>query len=626
MPSAMSVSFARVSALLSVAFAQGTITLTSGWELYAGENTADLSATMGTYGNVGSVAVVQQSSCNSGSYCLKATESPISGDPDIYLAWVSNLQSGDSVTASYWARGVGTDAQSKIFAHWTSSGDDYESYDSSASGSVDYAGAGGTWSKTSATWYLEEGGSLLIKARMYCTEEDDTIYIDDLSITVTSSTAQVATAPSYVSDFDDPDRTWPIGTYTSRSAELEVTLANDCRTSTACFKVTEGPFDGTPAVFVASAYDLQPYDQVYAHVWIKGTSGSASKGQIWASNFVGDEPSDHDDGHSDGGPSTYAGEGGIWEMSEYSWSVGHGHTGLNVEVRVYSDSYAADPSIYIDDIFVSTNSTTAWVQVAPVAAPSPPSLSSRIKWGVKAVVAATAAKALLTRLSEHGCGDGLCEEDCSWSSDNDCDDGGPGSDYSLCAFGTDCHDCGCRTPFPPSPPLPPPPPPLELGDEICLETCYHSSDTDCDDGGEGAEYTLCEMGTDCIDCGPRQAHPPPPPAPSTPPIAPSPPNPPPLELGDEICLETCYHSSDTDCDDGGEGAEYSICEMGTDCIDCGPRYAHPPPPTPPFNGCFNDCYLAFDGDCDDGGPGGEYTICDLGSDCFDCGPREELAA
>ena len=30
---------------------------------------------------------------------------------------------------------------------------------------------------------------------------------------------------------------------------------------------------------------------------------------------------------------------------------------------------------------------------------------------------------------------------CGWANDGDCDDGGPGSDYSLCARGSDCNDC-----------------------------------------------------------------------------------------------------------------------------------------------------------------------------------------
>ena len=51
----------------------------------------------------------------------------------------------------------------------------------------------------------------------------------------------------------------------------------------------------------------------------------------------------------------------------------------------------------------------------------------------------------------------LCTNTCWFASIGSCDDGGPGSEYSFCAYGTDCEDC--------SPPLwppgfaPPPPPP-----------------------------------------------------------------------------------------------------------------------------------------------------------------------
>jgi len=56
-------------------------------------------------------------------------------------------------------------------------------------------------------------------------------------------------------------------------------------------------------------------------------------------------------------------------------------------------------------------------------------------------------------------------------------------------------------PRPPPPPPSPSPPPLAASD--CTETCRYASDGDCDDGGPGAEYTLCSLGTDCTDCGTR---------------------------------------------------------------------------------------------------------------------------
>lgn len=41
----------------------------------------------------------------------------------------------------------------------------------------------------------------------------------------------------------------------------------------------------------------------------------------------------------------------------------------------------------------------------------------------------------------------LCTNTCSYDGDGDCDDGGPGSDFSLCDYGTDCADCGPRAPM-----------------------------------------------------------------------------------------------------------------------------------------------------------------------------------
>jgi len=41
----------------------------------------------------------------------------------------------------------------------------------------------------------------------------------------------------------------------------------------------------------------------------------------------------------------------------------------------------------------------------------------------------------------------LCSETCSsFSDDGDCDDGGPGADYRFCELGTDCKECGVRCP------------------------------------------------------------------------------------------------------------------------------------------------------------------------------------
>ena len=174
--------------------------------------------------------------------------------------------------------------------------------------------------------------------------------------------------------------------------------------------------------------------------------------------------------------------------------------------------------------------------------------------------------------------------------------------------------------------LPPPPPPAVLG-FVCVEICIWSSDGDCDDGGPGAEYADCGYGADCIDCGVRQGQPPRAPPPPRPPRSPPPPPSPPRAPG-SVCVENCNWSSDGDCDDGGPGAEYADCGYGADCLDCGVRQGQPPrappPPRAPGSVCVENCNWSSDGDCDDGGPGAEYSDCGYGADCIDCGPRQAL--
>ena len=40
--------------------------------------------------------------------------------------------------------------------------------------------------------------------------------------------------------------------------------------------------------------------------------------------------------------------------------------------------------------------------------------------------------------------------------------------------------------------------------------------------------------------------------------------------------------------------------------------------------CSNSCQYANDGECDDGGPNSQYSLCDCGTDCNDCGERSQI--
>ena len=44
-----------------------------------------------------------------------------------------------------------------------------------------------------------------------------------------------------------------------------------------------------------------------------------------------------------------------------------------------------------------------------------------------------------------------------------------------------------------------------------------------------------------------------------------------LVLARDMCENTCSHSRDGVCDDGGANSLSSLCELGTDCADCGGR-------------------------------------------------------
>jgi hypothetical protein len=127
----------------------------------------------------------------------------------------------------------------------------------------------------------------------------------------------------------------------------------------------------------------------------------------------------------------------------------------------------------------------------------------------------------------------------------------------------------------------------------CTNDCGYAGDTVCDDGGPGAQFAqVCNLGTDCSDCGPRVAGPPPPGRPPSP-RAPPPPAPavyPPAPVGMFYrCDNTCSADNDNTCNDGGPGSEFSCtyqgctdrCTLGTDCADCGPRLIVMAPPSAP---------------------------------------------
>ena len=54
-----------------------------------------------------------------------------------------------------------------------------------------------------------------------------------------------------------------------------------------------------------------------------------------------------------------------------------------------------------------------------------------------------------------------------------------------------------------------------------------------------------------------------------------------VAVADPNVTSLCYWAGDGTCDDGGPGAEYASCALGTECTDCGARIATSPLLSPP---------------------------------------------
>ena len=236
-----------------------------------------------------------------------------------------------------------------------------------------------------------------------------------------------------------------------------------------------------------------------------------------------------------------------------------------------------------------------------------------------------------------GSGTATCDDTCTYANDGTCDDGGVGSSYSLCDEGTDCGDCGSRvgstsggstsgstgagsgTAGASGS--------AASGGAVCDDTCTYANDGTCDDGGAGAAYSLCDLGSDCGDCGSRTG------GSSTSGSSAGTSSGSAATSGGAVCDDTCSYANDGTCDDGGTGSAYSLCDLGSDCGDCGSRTGSSSSSSSSNSSsasssasqgsatCEDSCQWANDGVCDDGGTGSTYGVCDGGTDCGDCGPR-----
>jgi MYXO-CTERM domain-containing protein len=171
--------------------AMADIEASSGWE------DTSSPAILGSFGNLFDWGY-ESGDVYSGSHSLYMIEDPVSGTPQGYVAWVTGLSAGDTVTATMWMKGasngVDNDGKGRLWGHY-SSDDDITTYFGSASGSGDYAGEGGIWTQASHTWTIADGQTaLVIEARMYSYGENNFLLGDDLVVSTNNDGAMITVA------------------------------------------------------------------------------------------------------------------------------------------------------------------------------------------------------------------------------------------------------------------------------------------------------------------------------------------------------------------------------------------------------------------------------------------------
>ncbi len=141
---------------------------------------------LGMYPEEGIIATIATNPVHSGTQSLCLEDNHPSGTPQAYLAWIVGLQDGDEVTGSFWRYDItpGSAPNCRISGHWNDDPDDLYGYDGSAGYNSDY-GPGEGWDETSYTWSVETSGhtGLIIECRTY-SNPGDTVWLDDMTITV----------------------------------------------------------------------------------------------------------------------------------------------------------------------------------------------------------------------------------------------------------------------------------------------------------------------------------------------------------------------------------------------------------------------------------------------------------
>ena len=168
----------------------GALSWDYGWE--DGTGTA-----LGVYGN----AIVSNSTeqASEGTHSLKMIEDPIGGTPQAFVWWVTGLNSGDVVNASFdvYDTTPGGSPSGRIWGHYTDS-TNVGSYAGSAGGNSEYSDGSG-WTNLQWTFNFVSDGTdgregFVVEARIYANAGNNILYFDNTSITVDNDAAKIYNA------------------------------------------------------------------------------------------------------------------------------------------------------------------------------------------------------------------------------------------------------------------------------------------------------------------------------------------------------------------------------------------------------------------------------------------------
>jgi hypothetical protein len=173
---------------------QAALSWNYGWE----DGTGTALSTFGT----NQVLVNTDELALSGTRSLKMTETPISGTPQAFIWWVTGLEDGDAVVASFNVFDLtpGGNPSGRIWGSYTD-GLNIDGYAGSASGNNEYS-LGNGWTNLVWTFIFDRSTNpgrtgLVVQARIYSGTDDtagtnvngNVIYIDDAAIVVSNDAA-----------------------------------------------------------------------------------------------------------------------------------------------------------------------------------------------------------------------------------------------------------------------------------------------------------------------------------------------------------------------------------------------------------------------------------------------------